>query len=141
LPQVTAPRVITQAKLRDGLHLICWGFFKKVFIADNLAPIVGQAFSAPSPAGFDTLLGIYAFAFQIYCDFSGYTDIAGRRQNHGLRVHAEFQPALRWPPVSPISGPAGTSAFPAGSAITSIFPSAATAAGLTKPAATSCSPC
>jgi alginate O-acetyltransferase complex protein AlgI len=41
LPQVTAPRVITQAKLRDGLHLICWGFFKKVFIADNLAPIVG----------------------------------------------------------------------------------------------------
>ena len=76
LPQVTAPRVITEAKLRDGLHLIFWGFFKKVFIADNLAPIVSQAFSAPSPAGFDTLLGIYAFAFQIYCDFSGYTDIA-----------------------------------------------------------------
>jgi D-alanyl-lipoteichoic acid acyltransferase DltB (MBOAT superfamily) len=76
LPQVMVPRVITVEKLLDGLHLICWGFFKKVFVADNLAPIVAHTFMNASPGGFDTLTGLYAFAFQIYCDFSGYTDIA-----------------------------------------------------------------
>jgi D-alanyl-lipoteichoic acid acyltransferase DltB (MBOAT superfamily) len=53
-----------------------WGFFKKTFIADNLAPIVDAAFSSNDPVGGVTLLGVYAFTFQIYCDFSGYTDIA-----------------------------------------------------------------
>jgi alginate O-acetyltransferase complex protein AlgI len=47
-----------------------------VFIADNLAPIVDAAFAANDPLGGVTVLGVYAFTFQIYCDFSGYTDIA-----------------------------------------------------------------
>lgn len=76
LPQVINPRRISRTQVFEGLHLIGWGFFKKVFIADNLAPIVDAAFANPTPSGGITILGVYAFAFQIYCDFSGYTDIA-----------------------------------------------------------------
>lgn len=76
LPQVVNPRRVTREQLHEGLHLIAWGFFKKVFIADNLAPIVDAAFASPSPSGGLTVLAVYAFTFQIYCDFSGYTDIA-----------------------------------------------------------------
>jgi alginate O-acetyltransferase complex protein AlgI len=76
LAQVVNPRVVTSEKIVDGIHLIVWGFFKKVFIADNLAPIANQVFAQNSPTGGETLIAVYAFAFQIYCDFSGYTDIA-----------------------------------------------------------------
>lgn len=76
LPQVMKPREITAAKVLEGVHLIVCGYFKKVFIADNLAPIVDQIFSSPHPDGFHTILAAYTFAIQIYCDFSGYTDIA-----------------------------------------------------------------
>jgi alginate O-acetyltransferase complex protein AlgI len=77
LPQVIRPRVITKQHLIDGVHLMFCGFFKKIFIADNLAPIVNQAFSSTvAPTGFQAWMGVYAFAVQIYCDFSGYTDIA-----------------------------------------------------------------
>lgn len=76
LPQVTQPRTVTAAKVTAGLHLIFWGFFKKVFIADNLAPIANQFFNQPYADGGQTLLAVYAFAIQIYCDFSGYTDVA-----------------------------------------------------------------
>lgn len=76
LPQVVNPRRITRLQINDGLHLILWGLFKKVYIADNLAPIANAVFADPSPTGAMTLIGIYAFTFQIYCDFSGYTDIA-----------------------------------------------------------------
>ena len=53
-----------------------WGYFKKVVVADGLAPIVASIFSARSPSGGEVTVAVYAFAFQIYCDFSGYTDIA-----------------------------------------------------------------
>lgn len=76
LPQVLEPRTITREKIRAGMHLIMAGFLKKVFIADNLAPVANQVFSMSHPDGYHVLLGIYAFAIQIYCDFSGYTDIA-----------------------------------------------------------------
>jgi alginate O-acetyltransferase complex protein AlgI len=77
LPQVTYPRTVTFEKIVNGLHLIFWGFFKKVFIADNLATIVSQLFDPQhTPDGWHTLMAVYAFAVQIYCDFSGYTDIA-----------------------------------------------------------------
>ena len=76
LPQVTHPRVVTREKVEDGVHLIIWGFFKKAFIADNLAPIVNACFAAPDASFGNTVLGVFAFTFQIYCDFSGYTDIA-----------------------------------------------------------------
>jgi alginate O-acetyltransferase complex protein AlgI len=76
LPQVIHPRTVTAAHVSQGIHLIAWGFFKKVFIADNLAPYVNQVFTSPNPDGWQTLTASYAFAFQIYGDFSGYTDIA-----------------------------------------------------------------
>jgi len=76
LAQVTHPRQVTAAGIVAGLHLIIWGYFKKVFIADNLSPLVQRVFGDPSPDGYLVLVGVYAFAFQIYCDFSGYTDIA-----------------------------------------------------------------
>ena len=76
LPQVSNPRHPTYQGITEGLHLIVWGYFKKVCIADNLAPLVNGVFAEPHPAAFHVLLAAYAFAFQIYCDFSGYTDIA-----------------------------------------------------------------
>ncbi len=60
-----------------GLDLLMIGFFKKVIIADQLAPFVNTVFDAPHGMGAVTsLLAVYAYAAQIYCDFSGYTDIA-----------------------------------------------------------------
>ncbi len=76
IEQVIHPRRTTRQQVIDGLHLMVWGFFKKVFIADHLSPIVDKVFSQPAPSGGETLLAVYAFAVQIYCDFSGYTDIA-----------------------------------------------------------------
>jgi D-alanyl-lipoteichoic acid acyltransferase DltB (MBOAT superfamily) len=75
LPQIENARRITADKVAQGIHLIVWGYFKKVFIADRVAPIVDTIFSS-HPNGSQTVLGVYAFAVQIFCDFSGYTDIA-----------------------------------------------------------------
>jgi alginate O-acetyltransferase complex protein AlgI len=91
LPQVTRPRIITAAQVQEGLHLIAWGFVKKVFMADNLAPIVDRAFASSSPSGGVVVLGTYAFCFQIYCDFSGYTDIArGLAKIMGFEFNLNF---------------------------------------------------
>ena len=57
--------------------LFLWGFYKKVVIADNLAPISERVFSDPANAGpGEIFVGVLAFTFQIYCDFSGYSDMA-----------------------------------------------------------------
>ena len=76
LPQVGTPRRITWPDLYSGFYLICWGLFKKVVLADNVATVADRVFSESSFTGLATLLGVYAFAIQIYCDFSGYTDVA-----------------------------------------------------------------
>jgi alginate O-acetyltransferase complex protein AlgI len=76
LAQVTAPRKVTGEKWAEGIHLIFCGYLKKVFIADNLAPLVARVFAEQSAPGFEVLIGVFAFGVQIYCDFSGYTDIA-----------------------------------------------------------------
>ena len=76
LAQVVNPRRVTSAQIIDGLHLIVWGYFKKVFIADRLAPMVDGFFSASTLSGGEATVAVLAFAIQIYCDFSGYTDIA-----------------------------------------------------------------
>lgn len=76
LAQVMQPRKVTTAQIIDGLHLIIWGFFKKVFIADRLSPIVDSYFKAQQMSGGEVTIATLAFAVQIYCDFSGYTDIA-----------------------------------------------------------------
>lgn len=76
LPQITHPRSVSREQISDGIHLIIWGLWKKVFVADGLAPLVNATFGTPVASGFDTWTAVLAFAFQIYCDFSGYTDIA-----------------------------------------------------------------
>lgn len=77
LPQFAKQRSFEYSKAVDGLRQILWGLFKKVVIADNCAEIVNTVFanSANLP-GSTLLIGAILFAFQIYCDFSGYTDIA-----------------------------------------------------------------
>lgn len=60
-----------------GIYLILWGLFKKVVIADRLALFVNRAYETPAfSTPMDLIVGTYFYAFQIYCDFSGYTDIA-----------------------------------------------------------------
>ena len=75
-PQLRQKRRFGYKKSEMGFYLILWGLLKKVVIADNLAPVVSAYFSNPTSDFFTTWFAIYAFAFQIYCDFSGYCDIA-----------------------------------------------------------------
>lgn len=77
LPQITQKRLINRDKLIQGLWLILWGLYKKMVVADNLAVYVNNIFTPGKPStGFEVLMAVYAFTFQIYCDFSGYSDIA-----------------------------------------------------------------
>jgi alginate O-acetyltransferase complex protein AlgI len=77
LPQVLNPRVMSWERTREACWLVLWGLFKKVVIADNLAVIADNVFSGNYEATtLNVLVGVYAFAFQIYCDFSAYSDIA-----------------------------------------------------------------
>ncbi len=79
--------------VRSSVFLILLGLFKKVAIADALAPYVDQAFSGASTAGaVQLLIGLYAFALQIYGDFSGYTDIArGSARLMGIELIRNFE--------------------------------------------------
>ena len=77
LPQFYKKRVFDYSKAVDGLRQILWGLFKKVVIADNAAVFVNEIFGNYSNySGSTRLLGVFLFAFQIYGDFSGYSDIA-----------------------------------------------------------------
>lgn len=86
LPQIKKIRSrLTSQDFKEGIWLFVWGLFKKVFVADNISIIVNEIFGPydilstnliiPSD-GLRMLIGIYAFTIQIYCDFSGYTDMA-----------------------------------------------------------------
>ncbi len=77
LPQITTPRRFDIERFYQGSYLIFWGLLKKVVVADNLGLIVKDLFGRwETLDGGLALLAVYAFAFQIYGDFSGYTDIA-----------------------------------------------------------------
>ena len=92
LPQVASVRRVTPGKFYDGCYLILWGLFKKILIADNLAHIVDAAFDGPAPGGGAALVALYAFAFQIYCDFSAYSDIArGCAKCMGFELMVNFR--------------------------------------------------
>lgn len=77
LPQIANKRNITLEQFYQGCWLIFWGLFKKILIADNLARIANSVFGTtmgfPGP---EVLIATYAFAFQVYADFSGYSDMA-----------------------------------------------------------------
>ncbi len=76
LPQVEAARRFAIDKARSGFLLICWGFFKKLVIADNVGVLANKVFALADPSFPILWAGVFAFAIQIYADFSAYTDIA-----------------------------------------------------------------
>jgi len=77
LPQFQRPRHLSMDRLSEGAALFLWGLYKKMVIADNLANIADRLFGAASEATTgQAITGIIAFTFQIYCDFSGYSDMA-----------------------------------------------------------------
>jgi len=77
LPQIERKRVVTSEHILSGVTLILVGLFRKVVIADAIGGVVDVIFSNPAAHTTPELLkGIYLFALQIYCDFSGYSDIA-----------------------------------------------------------------
>lgn len=77
LPQFYEKKKFDHQQVSDGLKLILWGFFKKIVIADRLALYVNQVYNSPAEYyGLHILLATYFFAYQIYCDFSAYSDIA-----------------------------------------------------------------
>jgi alginate O-acetyltransferase complex protein AlgI len=93
LTQIDSPRRITRDQMRDGAWLIAWGYFQKVFVADNLASLANFVFDpAVDHTGVNVLLGVYAFAFQIYGDFAGYSNIArGTSKLMGIELVENFR--------------------------------------------------
>ncbi|TND06524.1 MAG: membrane bound O-acyl transferase MBOAT family protein [Bacteroidetes bacterium] len=94
LPQIVKPRKISADQVNAGIYLIIWGFFKKVVIADNVGIIADEIFNKyyTYHSGIDLWLGVLAFAFQIYGDFSGYTDIArGLSKLMGFELMLNFR--------------------------------------------------
>lgn len=92
LPQLKRARTFDPSSAVDGLRQIIWGLFKKVVIADNCAEFANHIFghSADQP-GSTLLLGAIFFAFQIYADFSGYSDIAlGTARLFGIELLRNF---------------------------------------------------
>jgi D-alanyl-lipoteichoic acid acyltransferase DltB (MBOAT superfamily) len=79
-------------RVTNGLKLMGWGLFKKTVIADRLALVVNQVYNCPNYyEGLPLVLATVFFAFQIYCDFSGYTDIAiGAAEVMGFRLMRNF---------------------------------------------------
>jgi D-alanyl-lipoteichoic acid acyltransferase DltB (MBOAT superfamily) len=92
LPQVRKSRTVALDDVSSGLWFVVWGFFLKLFVADNLAPIADAAFtSSGNVDGVTSLLGVYAFAFQIFGDFAGYSSIAiGVARLLGFRLSTNF---------------------------------------------------
>lgn len=92
LPQILKQRNFNKIQIFQGLRLILWGLFKKVVIADSLAPEVDRIFMNFQDHGGGTLwLGVIYFGFQIYCDFSGYSDIAiGTAKLFGIELMSNF---------------------------------------------------
>ena len=92
IPQFRAKHQFDSRRVPDGLKLMAWGLFKKVVIADRLAVLVNRVYGAPAEhAGLPLIVATVFFAFQIYCDFSGYSDIAiGAAQVMGFNLMKNF---------------------------------------------------
>jgi len=93
LPQFHRVQHFDYQRVADGLKLMAWGLFKKVVIADRLALLVNQVYGKPTEyQGLALILATVFFAYQIYCDFSGYSDIAlGSAQVMGFRLMSNFE--------------------------------------------------
>ncbi len=93
LPQLHESYDFEYQRVTDGLKLMAWGFFKKLVIADRLSVYVDQVYGAPTEFGGLVLsIATVFFAYQIYCDFSGYSDIAiGASQVLGYDLMLNFR--------------------------------------------------
>ncbi|WP_328515251.1 MBOAT family O-acyltransferase [Aquimarina spinulae] len=93
LSQITTKRIFNYTQCTEGLRLILWGLFKKVVIADSIAPIVDDIFLNYNDYSASTLiLGVSLFSFQVYGDFSGYSDIAiGTAKLFGIELMSNFK--------------------------------------------------
>jgi alginate O-acetyltransferase complex protein AlgI len=93
MPQFEAPATPPYEMLVSGFRQFLWGLFKKVFVADRLAVFVDAVYAAPEQhRGLGCILAFYFFAFQIYCDFSGYTDMAlGASRMLGIELCENFR--------------------------------------------------
>lgn len=92
LPQILKKREFSYSKAVDGLRQILWGLFKKIVIADNCAQFANTIFNnSHDYSGSTLVLGALFFTFQIYCDFSGYSDIAlGTARLFGIELLRNF---------------------------------------------------
>ncbi|MGI9191148.1 MAG: MBOAT family O-acyltransferase [Chitinophagaceae bacterium] len=92
LPQIKRERQFNYTKSVDGLRQILWGLFKKMVIADNCAALANPLFAhSEQYNGISLFLGALFFTFQIYCDFSGYSDIAlGTARLFGIELLRNF---------------------------------------------------
>jgi alginate O-acetyltransferase complex protein AlgI len=93
IPQLEKEADFRDSHIQDGLRLMLVGFFKKVFVADNCAILANYAFDPQTSLnGYWAVMGVVAFAFQIYSDFSGYTDIArGSAKLMGIDLMENFK--------------------------------------------------
>lgn len=93
LPQFTQRRSLNYLNFVDGMQDILWGLFKKVVIADRLAIVVNEIYNNPTEySGLSFVMATVLFAFQIYCDFSGYSKIAiGVSKLFGFRLMENFK--------------------------------------------------
>lgn len=93
LHQFYEKHIIDFERIAHGLQRMLWGFFKKIVIADNLAVYVNQAYAFPHDySGATLLVATFFFAIQIYCDFSGYSDIAiGSAEVMGFKLMDNFK--------------------------------------------------
>ncbi len=93
LPQIKAEHKFDYDKATYGLKLMAWGYFKKIVIADAISQIVSKVYDYPERYyGFSLVLAIIFFSIQIYCDFSGYSDIAvGTAKMMGIDLMTNFK--------------------------------------------------
>ena len=93
LPQLKQEHTFSYDEGAYGLKQMAWGFFKKMAVADTLAVYVNSVYgNLPAHSGFSLILASVFFAFQIYCDFSGYSDIAiGTARLFGIRLMQNFK--------------------------------------------------
>lgn len=93
LPQFNRKVEFNYNQVVSGMRLMLWGLFKKMVIADRLALIVNEVYgNHENYMGFQLILGTVFFAFQIYCDFSGYSDIAiGAARSLGFDLMTNFR--------------------------------------------------
>jgi D-alanyl-lipoteichoic acid acyltransferase DltB (MBOAT superfamily) len=93
LPQFFRKHVISYERVRDGIIFMLWGFFKKVVIADRLSEYVNLVYNNPGQhEGLQFIMATFFFSVQIYCDFSGYSDIAiGTAKMMGFDLMINFR--------------------------------------------------